>query len=362
MRTLTVGLGERSYPIHIGRDLLASAGTLLGDAVRSRRVLVVTNDVVGPLYADALRAGLADTAADLHLLELPDGEAHKTLAAMARIIDALVEYRVGRDGCLVALGGGVTGDIAGFAAACYQRGMPWVQVPTTLLAQVDSSVGGKTGVNHPGGKNLIGAFYQPHAVLSDLSVLGTLQHRHYRAGLAEVVKYGLILDGAFFAWLEARVDALNARDPDVLAEAVERCCAIKASVVAQDEREHGDRRMLLNLGHTFGHGIEHALGYGDWLHGEAVAAGMVMAAQMSRRQGWLDEAAVARITHLLSATSLPVTPPPIGAARLLDAMRMDKKVRDGRLTLVLLRALGEAVVTADFDPDHLMQTLAAADR
>ncbi len=361
MRTLQVDLGSRSYPIHIGADLLAGSGALLGPLVEGRQALIVTNDVVAPLYADRLRAGLLDSCSRLEGLVLRDGEAHKTLDTMALILDALVEQRMGRDGCLIALGGGVTGDVAGFAAACYQRGISFIQVPTTLLAQVDSSVGGKTGVNHPAGKNLIGAFHQPSAVLTDLDTLHTLDERQYRAGLAEVVKYGLIIDAPFFAWLEQASEALNARDPEVLAQAIERCCAIKADVVAQDEQERSGLRALLNLGHTFGHGIERAMGFGGWLHGEAVAAGMVMAAQMSARMDWLGDSDVNRIVHLLQVLGLPVSPPPVGAGKLLEHMRLDKKNRAGRLVLVLLAQIGQATVTADFDEAALMQTLAAAE-
>ncbi len=360
MRTLQVALGERSYPIHIGAGLLGRAD-LLAPHVHGRRVLLVTNEVVAPLYAEPTAQALRQHAAHVHTLVLADGEAHKTLATAAGIIDAMVDAGLGRDGCVVALGGGVTGDMAGFAAACYQRGVDWVQLPTTLLAQVDSSVGGKTGVNHAAGKNLIGAFHQPVAVLCDLATLATLDPRHYRAGLAEVIKYGLIVDATFFAWLEANMAALLGRDEATLEYAVERCCAIKAEVVAGDERERSGLRALLNLGHTFGHGIERAMGYGGWLHGEAVAAGMVMASDMSRRLGWTGDADHARVAALVGAAGLPVSPPSIGGEALLEHMRFDKKSRGGRLNLVLLKALGEATVSGDFPDEALAATLAAAD-
>ncbi|HSN70451.1 MAG TPA: 3-dehydroquinate synthase, partial [Steroidobacteraceae bacterium] len=275
------------------------------------------------------------------------------------VIDALVAQRMNRDCAVVALGGGVIGDIAGFAAACYQRGVDYVQVPTTLLAQVDSSVGGKTGVNHPGGKNLIGAFHQPRAVVADIATLDTLDPREYAAGLAEVVKYGAIADTAFFAWLEASAEALEARDPTALTTTIRRCCEIKARIVSLDERETGVRA-LLNLGHTFGHAIETASGYGQWLHGEAVAAGMVLAAKLSARLGWLDAASVERLQHLLARFGLPVEPPRIGARRAFELMGMDKKVSGGRLRLVLLEGIGTARVTAEYPEPELLATLEQA--
>jgi 3-dehydroquinate synthase len=353
--TLRIELGERSYPIVIGSGLLGDAA-LLGELVPARDVMVVTNDTVAPLYLQALEAGLAGKR--VRPVVLPDGERHKTLATLARVLDALVEARLNRDACVVALGGGVVGDMAGFAAACYQRGIDYVQVPTTLLAQVDSAVGGKTGVNHPGGKNLIGAFHQPRAVVTDLATLATLPPRELRAGLAEVIKYGLIDDAGFLAWIERNVDALLALDPASLAHAVRRSCEIKARIVGADEREHG-QRALLNLGHTFGHAIETAAGYGEWLHGEAVAAGMVLAADLSRRLGWIADDEVERIERLLRRCGLPVQPPPIGAARALELMGMDKKVLAGRIRLVLLRRLGEGVVSGDYPAEVLQQTLRA---
>jgi 3-dehydroquinate synthase len=324
----------------------------------ARRVAVVTNDIVGPLYLPRLQATWAAAGAT-PLLEivLPDGERHKTLPTVSRILDTLVANRFARDDLVVALGGGVVGDMAGFAAACYQRGIGFVQMPTTLLAQVDSSVGGKTGVNHPGGKNLIGAFHQPKAVIADTATLATLPPRELRAGLAEVVKHALICDAAFFSWLEANADALLALDPAALAHAVHRCCTIKAGVVSRDERETGERA-LLNLGHTFGHAIEQVTGFGPWLHGEAVGVGLSMAAGMSQRAGWLPAADAARLDALLARLGLrteargAVTPQ---AAR--AAMQLDKKVQGGRVRLVLLKGIGQAFVTADWPTDAFDATL-----
>jgi 3-dehydroquinate synthase len=354
---LTVPLGDRSYPIHIGDGLLGDAA-LLAAVLPARRVAVVTNDIVGPLYLPRLQATWAAAGAT-PLLEivLPDGERHKTLPTVSRILDTLVANRFARDDLVVALGGGVVGDMAGFAAACYQRGIGFVQMPTTLLAQVDSSVGGKTGVNHPGGKNLIGAFHQPKAVIADTATLATLPPRELRAGLAEVVKHALICDAAFFSWLEANADALLALDPVVLAHAVHRCCTIKAGVVSRDERETGERA-LLNLGHTFGHAIEQVTGFGPWLHGEAVGVGLAMAAGMSQRAGWLPAADAARLDALLARLGLrteargAVTPQ---AAR--AAMQLDKKIQGGRVRLVLLKGIGQAFVTADWPTDAFDATL-----
>ena len=357
LRTLTVALGERSYPIHIGTGLLGRA-ELLRPRLRGTQAMVVTNEVVGPLYLERLLPALEGL--EVETVVLPDGEATKTLDTVAGIVDRLMAARFARDCALVALGGGVVGDITGFAAAIYQRGVDFVQVPTTLLAQVDSSVGGKTGVNHPAGKNMIGAFHQPRAVIADVATLDTLPDRELRAGLAEVIKYGLIRDRAFFEWLEGRIEALLAREPGALAEAVERSCRNKAEVVAADEREAG-QRALLNLGHTFGHAIETGLGYGTWLHGEAVAAGMCLAARLSERMGWLAPEARARIEALVARAGLPTAPPPeLEPARLRELMAVDKKVQRGRLRLVLLRAIGQAVVTADFDEAALSAVLEAA--
>jgi 3-dehydroquinate synthase len=355
MERLRIELGERSYPILIGPGLLDDA-TLVGEAVAARDVLVVSNTTVAPLYLARLEHGLRGKRVAAAVL--PDGEQYKTLETVARVFDALVERRMNRDACVVALGGGVVGDMAGFAAACYQRGVDYVQVPTTLLAQVDSSVGGKTGVNHPGGKNLIGAFHQPRSVISDTGTLRTLPPRELRAGLAEVIKYGLIADPGFLGWIESNLEALLALEAGALAHAIRRSCELKAEIVAEDEREHG-RRALLNLGHTFGHAIETAAGYGEWLHGEAVGAGMLIAADLSCRLGWLEAADVERVRALLGRAGLPTQAPSIGAVRALELMGMDKKVLAGRIRLVLLRRLGEAVVEGDYPADVLQATLAA---
>jgi 3-dehydroquinate synthase len=344
MLELTVDLADRSYPIRIGAGLLKRPG-ILAPAIGSRQALIVTNDIVGPLYLPTLRPLVA--ANRPVEIVLPDGEAHKHMATIDRVLDGLVAARAGRDAVIVALGGGVVGDIAGFAAAIYQRGIDFIQVPTTLLAQVDSAVGGKTGVNHPGGKNLIGAFHQPRLVVADTDTLATLPPREFAAGLAEVVKYGLIADAAFFAWLEREADRLLAREATVLAEAIRRCCRLKAEIVAEDERE-ADRRALLNLGHTFGHAIEVRAGYGAWLHGEAVAAGMVMAARFSARLGLLASDVPERVIALLKRFALPVAPPKDDADGFAAAMAMDKKVLANRLRLVLLDGLGSARLTADF--------------
>jgi 3-dehydroquinate synthase len=348
-----IELGDRSYPILIGQDLLMDAD-LIASSIEARSVLIVTNTMVGPLYADVLKHSLKDRR--VAELALPDGEQHKTLESIGRIIDALVDARMNRDAAVIALGGGVIGDMAGFAAACYQRGIDYIQVPTTLLSQVDSSVGGKTGVNHPKAKNMIGAFHQPRCVIADISTLSTLSDREYRAGIAEVVKYGLIYDRPFFDWLDSNADAFAAREPDAVIYAVRRSCEIKAEVVAGDEREHGIRA-LLNLGHTFGHAIETALGYGNWLHGEAVAAGMVMAADMSTRLGWLSAHDRDRATRLLTKFGLSTVPPRIGATEALGLMGMDKKVLDGRVRLVLLRGIGKAEVVGDYPKAALDATL-----
>jgi len=353
-RTLTVALGQRSYPIHIGAGLLGEAA-LYRPALRGRQVLVVSNDTVAPLYLERVRAALEGLEVDS--LQLADGEAYKTLTTLGTIYDRLLERAYARDCAIVALGGGVVGDIAGFAAATYQRGVDFIQVPTTLLAQVDSSVGGKTGVNHPLGKNMIGAFHQPRAVIADTATLSTLPERELRAGLAEVIKYGLLGDAEFFDWLEANMEALLARDGEALALAIHRSCADKARIVAADEREAG-QRALLNLGHTFGHAIETGVGYGRWLHGEAVAAGMCMAAELSHRLGWLEASSVERARALIERTGLPVAPPPgLGAAEMQRLMGRDKKVAGGRLRLVLLRGIGHALVTADFDAAALSAVL-----
>ena len=354
LRTLEVALGERTYPIYIDSGLMTS--DLVERHVRAGQVLVVTNETIAPLYLDTLLANLDRRQVDT--LVLPDGEKHKNLKTLERIFDVLMEQRHSRTTTLVALGGGVVGDMVGFAAACYQRGVDFIQVPTTLLAQVDSSVGGKTAVNHPRGKNMIGAFWQPRAVVIDTDVLATLPEREFAAGVAEVIKYGLIRDLPFLEWLESNMPARMSRDAAALAEAIRRSCENKAAVVAADETEQGNRA-LLNLGHTFGHAIETFTGYSDWLHGEAVATGMLMAAEFSRRLGWLGAADVARLARLLSSAGLPVeVPANMSGDDFLQLMSVDKKVLDGQLRLVLLRALGEAVVTADFPAAELHQYLA----
>ncbi len=353
MQRLDVRLGQRSYPVLVGPGLLGSQ-PLLAEHAGAGKLLVVTDDVVGPLWLPRLGEGLAGRPFETCVL--PGGEAHKTLANVAVIIDALVAARLNRDGMVLALGGGVIGDIAGFAAASYQRGIAIVQLPTTLLAQVDSSIGGKTGVNHPGGKNLIGAFHQPAAVIADTDTLSTLPDRQLRAGLTEVVKAALVADGAFFAWLEANLARLLAKESAALAEAITRACAIKAAIVAEDEREQG-RRALLNLGHTFGHAIEAGAGYGQVLHGEAVAAGLALAAELSSRTGRLPGRDAERVRELLSAAGLPVDPPRLGAARMLELMAMDKKVKGGAIRLVLLDGIGRAAVADDYPREALERLL-----
>lgn len=351
--TLSVDLGLRSYPILIGSGLL-SQPKVLEPYLKHRDVLVVTNDTVGPIYMGPLRGLMSGCR--VNSISLPDGERYKTMATVNAVLDALVEGRYGRDAVVVALGGGVVGDIAGFAAAIYQRGVDFLQVPTTLLAQVDSAVGGKTGVNHAGGKNLIGAFHQPLCVLADTDTLQTLPDRELSAGLAEVVKYGLIADAAFLDWIEAHTQSLLQRDPASLRHVIRRSCELKAEIVAQDEREHG-RRALLNLGHTFGHAIELHAGYGEWLHGEAVAAGTCMAAAFSQRLGAIDSAAVERIRRLFGRLKLPVDPPPVDPGKFLAAMGMDKKVVAGQIRLVLLDRIGTARISADYAPHDLADFL-----
>ena len=354
MNTLNVDLGERAYPIFIGAGLLAD-DRLIVPYLAGDEVMVVSNETVAPLYLDQVMAAL--TGRRVSSVILPDGEQFKTLEVLNDIFTALLEGRFSREVTIIALGGGVVGDMAGFAAACYQRGVPFIQIPTTLLAQVDSSVGGKTAVNHPLGKNMIGAFYQPRCVIADTATLDTLDDRQLGAGIAEVIKYGLIRDRDFLLWLEANMDKLLARDSKALAYAIERSCRNKAEVVAADETEKGVRA-LLNLGHTFGHAIETGMGYGQWLHGEAVAAGMAMAAELSARLGWLDEADVQYVTSLLERAKLPVRgPAELTPERMLELMAVDKKVMSGRLRLVLLKTLGNAVVTDDFDAQQLRNTL-----
>ena len=353
--TLTVALADRTYPILIGERLLAQPERLLPHLAQ-KRAAVVTNTTLAGLYLDGLAAGLERSGVAVVPIVLPDGEAHKNWQTLNQVFDRLLETRCERNTTLIALGGGVVGDIGGFAAAVYQRGMPFIQIPTTLLAQVDSSVGGKTAINHPLGKNMIGAFYQPKLVLADTSTLDTLPERELAAGLAEVIKYGLIRDTAFLDWLETNMPRLRARDGAALAYAIVRSCEHKAEVVAADERETGERA-LLNLGHTFGHAIESGLGYGHWLHGEAVAAGTVLAAELSARLGFISHADVERTRRVFAAAGLPVVAPRLGAERYLELMGHDKKVQAGRLRLVLLRRLGAAFVTADFSHEKLLEVL-----
>jgi 3-dehydroquinate synthase len=354
MFTLNLDLGERSYPIYIGRGLLTHIGLLHHHLVASQ-AMVVTNDTVAPLYLEQVRQSLAGL--NVREVILPDGEQYKGLEVWSHIFDALLTHRFNRRCTILALGGGVIGDLAGFAAACYQRGVALIQIPTTLLAQVDSSVGGKTGINHPLGKNMIGSFYQPRCVIADTDTLNTLPDRELSAGLAEVIKYGLIRDGEFFTWLESHMDALLTRDPQTLAQAIEQSCRNKAEVVAGDEREQG-LRALLNLGHTFGHAIETGMGYGAWLHGEAIAAGICMAADLSQRLGWLKSDALRRISTLIVRARLPVAPPTtLSTQRFLELMAVDKKVLDGDLRLVLLQGIGKALVTDAFDTTYLHKML-----
>ena len=355
MQTLHVELGDRSYPIHIGQGLLDQS-ELLRSAITGRSALVVTNTTVAPLYRQRLDAALVGLKTST--VVLPDGEAYKSIESLQKIWDALIEGRFDRNTTLIALGGGVIGDITGFAAASYQRGVNFIQIPTTLLSQVDSSVGGKTGINHPGGKNMLGAFWQPQVVIADTDTLNTLPDRELSAGLAEVIKYGLIYDEAFLSWIEANIDALRAREPQALAYAIRRSCEIKADVVSQDERETG-LRAILNLGHTFGHAIENAQGYGNWLHGEAVGAGMCMAARLSELEGCLSAAEVERTRRIIQRAGLPThAPATMSLAQFTHLMGIDKKVLDGKLRLILLNHIGEAAVRADFSADHLHQCLA----
>lgn len=357
METVRVGLGERAYTVHIGAGALDDA-RLYAPHVAGRRVAVITNEVVAPHYLERLVRALRQAGAQPETIVLPDGEQTKDWPTLERVFERLLAGRFGRDAIVVALGGGVIGDLAGFAAAVYQRGVPFVQVPTTLLAQVDSSVGGKTAINHPRGKNMVGAFHQPLAVISDIATLDTLPDRELRAGLAEVIKHGFALDAEFALWLEVNMGQLLQRDRAALAHAVRRSCELKAGVVALDEREAGPRA-LLNFGHTFGHAIETAQGYGAWLHGEAVAAGMVMAADLSMRLALLERTQAVRLQTLLVRAGLPVSNPHILPARLLELMRVDKKADGGRLRFILLSAPGQALVRADVDDEAVLATIAA---
>jgi 3-dehydroquinate synthase len=354
MKTLELDLGPRSYSIFIGQALLGRAD-LFDTGIGGDQIMVVSNETVAPLYLEKVEKALGDR--DIRAVILPDGEKFKTLAELTRILDALVGARFARDCTVVALGGGVVGDMAGFAAACYQRGVAHVQVPTTLLAQVDSSVGGKTGVNHPQGKNMIGAFHQPSCVIADIETLNTLPDRELGAGLGEVIKYGLLWDAEFFHWLEAHMPELLARDRDCLTTVIHRSCQIKAEMVSADETE-GGVRALLNLGHTFGHAIEAGLGFGTWLHGEAVAAGLCMAADLSARLGRIGSDDVKRVERLVERAKLPVrAPAQLSAERMLELMAVDKKIKGGKLRIVLLDAIGRAELEADYDRGALKETL-----
>ncbi len=354
MKKLVVDLGERSYPIYIGADLL-SQPDLLTQSIHSRQVIVVSNTTIAPLYLDVVLKNLQGFVVETVIL--PDGEQFKTLEILTQIFDKLLASKFSRNSTLIALGGGVIGDMGGFAAACYQRGIAFLQIPTTLLAQVDSSVGGKTGVNHALGKNMIGAFYQPQCVIADANVLDTLDDRQLAAGLAEVIKYGLIRDEPFFAWLEANIESLLARDKQALAYAIERSCINKAEIVAEDETETGVRATL-NLGHTFGHAIETGSGYGAYLHGEAVAIGICQAADLSRRLGYLKDEHVQRIISLLVKAQLPVNPPAdLSAERFLELMAVDKKNIDGQIRLILLNKIGEASLPVNVQREHIAATL-----
>jgi 3-dehydroquinate synthase len=356
MESLSVALGERSYPIHIGAGIL-DAADLYAPYVAGGSVAIVTNEVVGPLYLAKIRKAFQNLRSTE--IVVPDGEGAKSWQTLNRVFDALMEARCGRDTLVVALGGGVVGDLAGFAAAVYQRGVPFVQVPTTLLAQVDSSVGGKTAINHAPGKNMIGAFHQPLAVVSDVATLDTLPDRELRSGLAEVIKHALALDPAFVDWLERNVEKVLARDRAALMHAVRRCCELKAAVVAADEREAGERA-LLNLGHTFGHAIESAAGYGAWLHGEAIAAGMVMASELSLKVGNIGKSDVERVRTLLTRAGLPVKGPKIPPERLIELMAVDKKAAKGKTRFILLGAIGRAALPTEVDPRLVREVIVAA--
>lgn len=357
-KTLKVALADRSYPIYVGEGVLERVD-LIRRHLRQPRTAIVTDTVVAPLYLGRMETTLRSAGVDVVPIVLPAGEDHKDWATLNELFDKLLAHRCERKSALIALGGGVVGDMTGFAAAIYLRGVPFIQVPTTLLAQVDSSVGGKTAINHPRGKNMIGAFYQPQAVLADTATLRTLPQREVSAGMAEVIKYGLIRDRTFFEWIEANIDALLAGDAEALGYAITRSCENKARVVALDEREETGERALLNFGHTFGHAIEAGLGFGTWLHGEAVAAGMVIAAHVSRLKGLIGMEDVARIVSLLRRARLPVSAPDFGLERYLELMGLDKKVEGGKIRFILLRAIGSSFVTSDVSPETLNTALAA---
>ncbi|MGK7250566.1 3-dehydroquinate synthase [Acinetobacter oleivorans] len=356
MQTLHVELGERRYPIFIGSQL--DPKQLLEPYIHGQQVMIVSNETVAPLYLSHYQEALKSLGKTVAICILPDGEKYKDIQHLNLIFDALLEAGFNRDCTVLALGGGVIGDMAGFASACFQRGVYFVQVPTTLLSQVDSSVGGKTGINHPLGKNMLGAFQQPQVVLADMAQLNTLPDRELSAGLSEVIKYALLGDADFLVWLEQNMDGLIGRDADLLAEAVYRSCAHKARIVANDEKEQGERA-LLNLGHTFGHAIESYLGYGTWLHGEAVATGMVMAADLSQRLGWISSEDVERTKKIIQRANLPISCPKIPLDEFLGYMAHDKKVLNGQLRLVLLKQLGQAVITKDFDVEFMKQAILA---
>ena len=363
MRRLTLSLGAHSYPILIGSGLLAAVDQIQ-PVLRSPRIALVSNTTVAPLYLERLDGAMEKAGVGVTPIILPDGEVHKNWESLNLIYDSLLAARCDRSTAIVALGGGVIGDLAGFAAATYQRGVPFIQIPTTLLSQVDSSVGGKTGINHPRGKNMIGAFWQPKLVLADTDALQSLPARELSSGMAEVIKYGLIRDLPFLEWLEANMEGLMARDGQLLAQAIERSCANKAEVVAADEFETAKEggRALLNLGHTFGHAIETGMGYGEWLHGEAVAAGTMMAAELSRRLGWLSAADVERVRALMLRAGLPVSGPDLGVSRYLELMSHDKKVIAGSLRLILLKGLGQAVIHADAPSADIAAAIEACSR
>jgi 3-dehydroquinate synthase len=356
IQTLDVALGDRAYPINIGVGLLGRAELIL-PYLKRKQVAIVTNTTVAPLYLEKLAKPLRDAGVSVIEIILPDGEAYKNSETLNLIYDALLKNRCERSTTLIALGGGVIGDLTGYAAATYLRGVPFIQVPTTLLSQVDSSVGGKTGINHPLGKNMIGAFYQPKLVLADIDTLRTLPERELSAGIAEVIKYGLIRDADFFDWLEINMPKLVGLEEAVTSYAIYRSCKNKAEVVAADEHETGERA-LLNLGHTFGHAIENGMGYGVWLHGEAVAAGAMLAADLSQRMGWLTSEDINRIDAIFKAANLPIAAPQLGVEKYLDLMGLDKKVQDGKIRLVLQQGIGKAVITSDYEVDKLRATLA----
>jgi len=356
MESLTVSLADRSYPIHIGQGVISQSNLLLPH-LASAKVVIVSNTTVAPLYAEALSGLLRNSGVESSTVRLPDGEQFKNWETLNSVFDFLLERHCDRTTTLIALGGGVVGDLTGFVAACYQRGVPFIQIPTTLLAQVDSSVGGKTAINHPRGKNMIGAFYQPSLVLADTDVLKTLPDGELRTGLAEVIKYGLIRDLPFLEWLEENLEKLLERQPDALVYAIARSCKNKAEVVSADEREKGERARL-NLGHTFGHAIEAGMGYGAWLHGDAVAAGTMMAAELSYRLGWLGMDDLERIESLFRRAGLPTVGPAMGTAKYLELMQHDKKVQNGKMNLVLLEKIGGAVTTSSATVEDISAAIA----